>query len=461
MAELQGTAQSFGAAAGGDAGARSTRGALAALLLSTMLSSLGISIANVALPALAASFDAPFHAVQWVVLAYLLAVATLIVSAGRLGDLFGRRRVLLAGIVAYTAASILCAAAPALWLLAAARAVQGIGAAAMMALAMAMVGEVAAKEKAGRATGLLGTMSAVGTALGPSLGGMLIAAAGWQAIFLVKLPLCLAALLLAWRHLPLDRSGANATRPGFDVPGTIVLGITLAAYALAATAAAGPAPANALLLLAAVGGCLLFIRIERRAPAPLVQLAMLRHPALRAGLVTSALVSSVLMATLVVGPFYLAGTLGLDPATVGLVVSVGPVVVALTGMPAGRLTDRFGAQRIALSGLIGIAAGAFGLSMAPMAGGLAGYVGSIVVTTAGYALFQTANNTAVMAGIAQDRRGAVSGMLNLSRNLGLVTGASVLGAVFAAQGMQVTFAVAAALAVLAIAIARLGSGREA
>src|SRR6185312_14172349 len=167
----------------------SVRWALAGLSLSMLLSSLGTSIANVGLPTLAQAFNASFQDVQWIVLAYLLAITTLIVSVGRLGDIIGRRRLLLAGIALFTLASILCGLAPSLSLLIAARALQGLGAGVMMTLALAFVGETVPKERTGSAMGLLGTMSAVGTALGPSLGGMLIAASGWQAIFLVIVPL--------------------------------------------------------------------------------------------------------------------------------------------------------------------------------------------------------------------------------------------------------------------------------
>src|ERR1700694_4562676 len=134
----------------------SVRWALASLSLSMLLSSLGTSIANVGLPTFASAFSASFQQVQWIVLAYLLASTTLIVSVGRLGDTAGRRRLLLAGIILFTAASVLCGVAPTLWLLIAARATQGLGAAIMMALTMAFVGETAPKTKAGRAMGMLG-----------------------------------------------------------------------------------------------------------------------------------------------------------------------------------------------------------------------------------------------------------------------------------------------------------------
>lgn len=217
------------------------RWALASLSLSMLLSSLGTSIANVGLPTLAQAFGASFQQVQWVVLAYLLAITTLVVSVGRLGDLLGRKRLLLGGIALFTLASIACGLAPSLEWLIAARAAQGLGAATMMALTMAFVGHTVPKEKTGSAMGLLGTLSAVGTALERGHFGWL----------------------------------------------------------------------NLALLLAAV-----------------------------------------MMSTLVVGPFYLAQGLGLAAPLVGLALSVGPLVVAFIGVPAGRLADRWGAEHVSLLGLV-------------------------------------------------------------------------------------------------------------
>jgi len=454
---------------------------LASLSLSMLLSALGTSIANVALPTLAQAFAASFQQVQWVVLAYLLAVTTVIVSVGRLGDLLGRRRLLLAGILLFTVASALCAVAPTLGLLIAARAAQGLGAAVMMALTLAFVGETVPKERTGSAMGLLGTMSAVGTALGPSLGGVLIAGFGWPAIFLVHVPLGILALLLGQRFLPRDRRRTRSCptadrteeRGGFDPVGTLLLALTLAAYALAMTTGRGRfGLANVALLGAAVCGLGLFAFAETRAASPLIRWTMFRNPVLTAGFAMSALVTTVVMATLVVGPFYLSIALALDAARVGLVMSSGPLVAALTGVPAGRLVDRSGARRSTLAGLLGMAAGCFSLLLVPTRFGIPGYVAPLVVLTAGYALFQAANNTAVMTNIGPGQRGVVSGLLNLSRNLGLVTGASLMGSVFAlgsattdilaarpeavAAGMRMTFFVAALLILAAVGVAAAG-----
>lgn len=456
----------------------SGRRALASLSLCTLLSSLGTSIANVGLPTLAATFAASFQEVQWVVLAYLLAMTALVVSAGRLGDAIGRGRLLLAGVSLFTVASVLCGVAPTLWLLIAARAVQGSGAAIMLALAMALVGETLPKAKTGSAMGLLGTMSAVGTALGPSLGGVLIAWLGWRAIFLVNVPLGVLTFLLAHRALPVGRQGAGARRAGFDVLGTLLLVLTLAAYALAMTIRpAGFGAQNMILLLAAAFGLGLFVLVETRVASPLIRLAMLREPVLSAGLAMSALVSTVMMATLVVGPFYLSRAFELDAARVGMVMSIGPIISALSGVSAGRIVDRFGTPFVVIVGLLELAAGSLALSALPSMFGIAGYVVAIAILTPGYQLFQAANNAAVMTDVHPDRRGVVSGMLNLSRNLGLITGASVMGAVFAlasattgiatarpetvAAGMRITFAVAAILVVITLAIALASRARAA
>jgi MFS family permease len=187
-----------------------------------------------------------------------------------------------------------------------------------------------------------------------------------------------------------------------------------------------------------------------------------------ASLAMNALVSTVMMATLVVGPFYLSRALGLEVAHVGLAMSAGPVVSALTGVPAGLVVDRLGARSMIRVGLGGMLAGSTVVAAIPASSGVAGYLAPIVALTAGYALFQAANSTAIMSHVAPEQRGVIAGMLGLSRNLGLITGASMMGAVFAfasaasdltaarpeavARGMRVTFAVAAALCAGALAL---------
>lgn len=368
----------------------SSQGALIALSLSMLLSALGTSIVNVALPAFVETFAAPFQSVQWIVLAYLLA-----------------------------------------------------------------------------------SMSAIGTALGPSLGGLVLAQFGWRALFVINAPLGLLTLLMALCALPTSQSrSADAPRAPFDSIGTIVLAITLGFYALAMTLGRGHfGVVNLALLFASACALGAFISVEARAPAPLIRLAMLSEKELSAGLFASTIVAAVMMTTLIVGPFYLSRSLSLSAAAIGLTMSAGPLVAALAGAPSGRIVDRFGAPRMSIAGLIGLLAGAFLLAIAPAWFGLLGYLAAIAVLTASYALFQAANTTQMLTHAKADERGLVSGLLNLSRNLGLVTGASVMGAIFALSsgapdlthlppatvgaGMAKTFFVAAALVAPALAAALL------
>ena len=231
------------------------------------------------------------------------------------------------------------------------------------------------------------------------------------------------------------------------------------------------------LLLGATVGLGLFVFAQTRVASPLIRLTLFRNPVLSGGLAMSTLVATVIMTTLVIGPFYLAHGLGLNPMVTGMVLAVGPCVAAITGLPAGRVADRFGAQRMTTVGLVAMALGCLTLSLLPQTVGIAGYVLPMVVLTLGYAVFQTANNTTIMSDVAADQRGVVAGMISLSRNLGLITGASAMGAVFAfasqtaevagaspqaiGHGMRVTYGVAFGLILLALALScRSGLARD-
>ncbi|WGD32301.1 MFS transporter [Ancylobacter sp. WKF20] len=399
---------------GDDAGAPSGRIAartVATLALAMLLGSLGTSIANIALPTLAEAFAAPFAAVQAVVVAYLAALTVAVVIAGRLGDRYGLKPMLVAGLGLFALASLFCALAPSLPLLIAARALQGSGAAFLMTLSMALMRQTASPARLGRVMGLLGTVSALGTALGPVLGGLLIPVAGWRGIFAVLVPLALLALVLAIAMPP----GAAAR--------------------------------------------------ESRASSP-PGVAVIRG--LVPNLLVNLLVAAVMMTTLVVGPFYLGIALGLTATQVGLVMAVGPAISVISGVPSGRLVDAGGPFLVGAVGLGLLAGGAFLLALLPNLVGVTGYVLATAVVTPGYQLFQAANNTAALADVPPDRRGTVAGLLNLSRNIGLIAGASVMGAVFAfgvgtdafaratptaiAAGMQLTFLLAGALMLVAIGL---------
>lgn len=432
------------------------RTGLLALGLSTLLAMLAGSMANLVLPALGVAFAVPFARLQWVLVAYLLGITGLSVVAGRLGDRFGCRRLLCWGLALFMLASLLCALAPGIGWLIGARVLQGVGAACMLSLALAMVGQLVPPARRGWGMGLLGTLSACGTALGPLFGGLLIDALGWQAPFLLLVPLGLLALGAALVGLPADKPGPKGDP---IAPGSLLaLMTTLLCYGLLLSAGGGR-----LLWLLPIGvlAAALFVRSERHARSPLLPWSLLLEPEVRGGLLGSALVASLMVLSLLVGPFYLQGVFGLDTVTVGLWISGGPLLAALAGMPAGWLVDRLGTRTVVRLGLGAMLLATLGLATLPVGLGPLGYLLPILLLTAGYALFQTANNGALVGMASEQTRGAVAGLLTLARNLGQLTGAAGLGGLFATlvgaenlgvasavalrSGMQLSFAAAGLL----------------
>ncbi|MFW1815042.1 MFS transporter [Acinetobacter guillouiae] len=378
--------------------------------LSMLLASLGTSIANIALPTLAEVFLLPFIQVQAVVIGYLISLTITVVIAGRLGDRYGCKSMLIVGLIIFSLASLLCSIAPSLWILVAARSFQGIGAAFLMTLAMALTRQTVSKSQLGRAMGMLGTISALGTALGPVLGGFLIVVSGWQSIFGLQFILAGIAIILARVLLPNDY-------------------------------------------------------IKKQIPA-LTSLQTDQN--ITPNLMVNLLVAAVMMTTLVIGPFYLSLGLNLDQIQVGLIMGIGPVVAILSGIPSGRLVDRWGSRYIVTIGLIFLIIGSSMLAILPKLMGISGYIMPIIILTSGYQLFQAANNTMTLADVPKARQGMVSGLLSLSRNMGLIIGASVMGAIFSfgvgtnqlthatalaiIDGMQLTFICAGALMVVGLLI---------
>ncbi|RUR92154.1 MFS transporter [Pectobacterium versatile] len=390
------------------------------LALAILSASLGTSIANIALPTLTAVFSAPFAQVQAVVIAYLAAMALSVVIAGRLGDRYGLKPVFITGLGLFAIASLLCAIAPQLWQLIAARALQGIGAAFLMTLGMALLRQTAGEKHVGRAMGIVGTVSALGTALGPSVGGFLLAIAGWRSLFWIQIPLVTIVLFMAFTLLPATQVKEKASHSG---------GLSL------------------------------------------------RNTTLLSNLTINAAVTAVIMTTLIVGPYYLGLGLGLKETLVGLVMAIGPAVATFSGIPSGRLVDTWGFRRALTAGLSLVVTGTFMLAILPNLLGVTGYILAIIVLTPGYQLFQAANNTATLAEVPGNQRGTVSGLLNLSRNIGLIAGASIMGQVFAlgvgtedfthaepaslANGMQLTFFLAGAMVLVAIAFTRRPKWKQA
>ena len=445
--------------------------AVASLVGVTVTSALGMSIPNVAMPLISDAFDVSVSATQWVSLSFLLFSSLLMVPVGRIADSVGRVKVLLVGIAVFTTGSLLAGFATSLFFLSAARAIMGIGGAAMTALPVALVRQTVPPERIGRTMGLIGSSMAFGWALGPAAGGLLAAAMGWRSVFFVLIPLGMIGFAVAWGGLPRRRGGTGLPLKT-DWAGSATLALALTCYSVGLTLRPFGVAGTVTLVLVGALALVGFVLVELRVSAPLVDFRVLSHVGVYPGLITAFLASVIMMTFTVIPPFYLAHGLELDASHVGLAMAVGPAVAVLSGVPAGRLVERFGARPIFILGLAFLTLASLGFAVLPPAWGLVGFLLSAVTLTPGNQMFMAANNTSVMARSGFEHQGAVSGVLSLSRNLGSITGVAVAAALFdaaearvpgpwgATVGLQVTFAVGAALGAAGLAIA-VSTGRRA
>lgn len=444
--------------------------AVAALVVITTVSALGMSIPNVAQPLISESFNASVSATQWVSLAFLLFSSLLMVPVGRLADSVGRVKVLIAGIVIFTAGSLLAGFAPSLVFLAAARGTMGVGGAAMTTLPIALVRQTVPQGQIGRTMGVMGSAMAAGWALGPAFGGMLAAAVGWRWVFFVLVPLSAVALGLAFLTLPI-RKGGTGLKYQTDSIGLVILTVALVSYSVGLTLRPFGTVGTVTLVTVGVISLILFVLVEIRGAHPMVDFRLMAKVRVYPGLITAFIASVIMMSFTVIPPFYLARGLELNAAHVGLAMAAGPTVSVLSGVPAGRMVERFGGRPVLITGLSMLTFAAVSFTFLPPLFGLAGFLASSIMLTPGNQMFMAANNTTVMARSGMEHQGAVAGVLNLSRNLGSITGVAVAAPLFDAAvervpgplgatiGLQTSFGVAAILGAIGVVVA-VFAGRD-
>lgn len=358
-----------------------------------LIAALGTSISNVALPTIMKFFASTIPSVQLIILSYLLSSTISIIFIGRLSDHYGHRKILLFGLGFYSVSALVAGLSTSFWFIVFLRALQGLGSAALMAMAFAMVTEIMPKNKVGRAVGLIGSASAFGTACGPSLGGILLQF-NWPAIFFFMGGIGIVIFILVISFIP--NTTLNSPPVKFTFRGNGMLSLNL---------------------------------------------------------LMNAIVAIVMMSTLVVGPFYLNLNLGLTVQEVGLVMTVGPLVSIISGIPAGKIADKYGHQKVLTFGLIQLLLGSVSFTILPLRLGIFGYILSSAILSMGYQLFQAANSSMLILKTTEGLRGSTSGLLSFSRNLGLIAGVTMMSFIFHRYEMQVTFIIAAALALMALLLA--------
>ncbi|MEP7028428.1 MAG: MFS transporter, partial [Candidatus Eisenbacteria bacterium] len=391
----------------------------AAIALGTFMATLDSSIVNVALPTLAHTFGATVTQIGWISLAYVLTITGLLLPFGRLGDALGRRRVFLAGLALFTLGSAACAWSQSTGTLIATRIVQGVGASMLSANSVALITAAFPREMRGRALGMVGAIVGLGLTVGPPLGGVLLSTLGWRSIFLVNLPVGLFAIGLGRAVLPREPVVAAASRPPFDLPGALLsivalLGITLALSRGSAWGWVSPATIGC--AAAAVVALALYLWLEPRAADPLIDFAFFADPAFRLPMLSLFASFVALFSAIFLVPFYLQRTVGLDPAAVGRVLVVVPLVLLVVSPISGALSDRLGSRALTIAGLAVTTAG-LGLLAWLIGGageralGVFPIIAGLFVVGLGQGLFQPPNSSLAMSSVPADRLGLAGGLL--------------------------------------------------
>ncbi|MBN1652762.1 MAG: MFS transporter [Deltaproteobacteria bacterium] len=408
---------------------------LLAVGVGTLLSAMSGSAINLALPALGREFQISIDSSRWVVQAFLLAVAVLLLVMGRLSDLVGHRRIYLVGFTLVGAAALACALAPTFIALVGFRLLQGIGGAMVMASSPALLTTSFPAAQRGRVLGIQATATYIGLTAGPPLGGFVIAWLGWRWIFHLMVPISLVILALGWWSLP--KPSGKEQRSRFDWPGVITLTLGLPLLFIVLNEGSVWSWSDWRLWSSSGFGLLFlfaFVLLERSSSRPLLDLSLFRSVTF-SGAVLSAIANYIsLFVVLLLLPFYLEEHLNLNATGSGTVLAVQSLVMALVASPSGWLSDRIGSRGLAVAGLSILAFGMLGLSFCADRCGRLGVALWLAVMGFGTGVFISPNSSALMGSAGRQQQGVAAGVLAEARILGMLLGVTLGSAVFQAAG---------------------------
>ena len=402
---------------------------LVVISIALFMAFLDATIVNIALPHIMDAFSENISSVEWVLNAYVLVFAALLITLGKLGDLFGRKRLFLSGLGLFTVASLLCGISPNNAFLVGARAIQAIGGAAMMPATLSILNVTFSERDRGLALGIWGAVAGAANALGPVIGGVLVDAYSWRLIFLVNLPVGIIALVAG--IMIVRESRAPNARRFIDYPGVVASSLALfcLTYALVEGQHYGwSSPTIIGLFAASLIGLIAFILVERRSPSPLMPLGFFRDATFSAGNAIGLLVMFGLLGILFLLSLFLQLVLGFSATKAGLTIIPMPVVMIFVAPVAGKLSDRIGGRWLLFLGMLIAALGIFLMSGLSVATTQQSLILPLAVCGVGMGLVMAPLTAVVMESAPVEESGSAAGILATMRQVGTVLGISVMGA---------------------------------
>lgn len=408
---------------------------LAIVAVGVFMATLDSSIVNISLPTIAHAFGVPLSgAVEWVIIAYLVVVAGVLLTTGRLADMVGRKPIWATGLIIFTVGSAICGAAPSLGLLIAARALQGLGGALVMAISPAMLTRAFSAHERGRALGMNAVVVALGVSAGPTLGGLITTYLSWRWIFYVNVPIGIIGVIATILVLT-ERMRRGQGR--FDPLGAIILAVGLVSLTLGLSFGQEWGWSSPLLIGTLTIGIVAIIFlyfVEKRVPHPIINLSLLHNRVFLSANLSLILSFLALFAVSFMLPFYLEELRRFPIEQAGLLLTPLPLTIAVFAPISGTLADRIGTRWLAASGLTLACIGLVLISMLNAQSSVWDIIWRLIVTGLGQALFQSPNNSALMGAAPREQQGSASGFLATGRVVGQSLSVALAGAIFTSLG---------------------------
>ena len=392
------------------------------VVLSTFMSTLDSSIVNVALPRMADSLGVTTASIQFVATSYLIVISGTVLIFGKLGDMFGKTTMFTLGVIVFTIGSLLCGLSHSYWFLIMARAIQAIGAAGTMANNQGIVTEVFPVQERGKALGLLGTAVALGSLVGPGLGGMIVGVLSWEYIFTINVPIGILAVIGAFCLLPKTKTKAKGR---MDLYGALLFIVTIVSLFGALSEGLNLGFGHPLILtgffLAAI--CfVIFLAVEKKRKDPMIQLDIFKNGLFSLSIFCGFISFVAMFCNNIILPFYLQDVMEFSPQKAGLIMMAYPLILMVVAPVSGHLSDKIGSEILTFIGLVFTSVGLFSMSFLNENSAVITMVSLIGIMSVGMGLFQSPNNSLIMSTVSRDKLGVAGSINALVRNVGMVCG---------------------------------------